>query len=258
MKRLLGRTCLVSGAASGLGYAFAEIFLREGAAVIIADVNEEAGQAAASRLGGRSSFQRLDVTVEAQWESAIAQSLRQHGRLDVVVNNAGILAMGDIEEVSLEQWRRIHAVHVEGTMLGCKHAIRGMKTSARGGAIINIASISALQGYPALPAYSSAKGAILSLTRSVAIHCREKGYAIRCNSLVPGTIDTPMIHSVGAALGQDGVPVPSDLAGTALFLASDESRLLNGTMIVADNGLTSVVARPKGAIVAEASIMTNT
>lgn len=257
MERLQGKTCLVTGGASGLGFAFAQSFLCEGAHVVIADVNAEAGAEAVRHLGNAAFFQPLDVTSELQWEAAIKRTLGQFERLDVVVNNAGILATGDIEEVSLSQWRRIHTVHVEGTMLGCKYAISGMKASPSSGAIINIASISALQGYPALPAYSSAKGAILSLTRSVAIHCREKGYRIRCNCLVPGTVDTPMVHAAGVSPGAPGSAHPAELAGAALFLASEESQLLNGSTIVADNGLTSVVARPNGAIVVDASTMTS-
>jgi 3(or 17)beta-hydroxysteroid dehydrogenase len=236
MARVEGKVVLITGAASGLGRAAAILLAREGAKVEVSDDNEEAGREVATQIDGL--FVHHDVCDEASWRSAIGQTLERFGRLDVLVNNAGNVLVADIEDTTLEQYRQIHTVHAEGTFLGCKHAIRAMRD--RGGAIINMGSLAALRGYPPVFAYVAAKGAIRAMTTTVAAHCREKAYPIRCNAIFPGVIDTPLAVSVVGHL--PGAGKPEDVAAAVLFLASDESRHMTGAEIVIDNGASIVAA----------------
>jgi 3(or 17)beta-hydroxysteroid dehydrogenase len=231
MKRIEGKVVLITGGASGLGRADALLLAREGARVVVTDVNEEAGRQVAQETGG--VFVRHDVCSEQDWRRAIAMAVEHFGRLDVVVNNAGIVIPADIETTTLEQYRMVNAIHAEGTFLGCKYAVEAMKE--HGGAIINIASITALRGSPKVLAYAAAKGAIRSLSQAVAAHCVEKGYAIRCNAIFPGVMATPLVVAV---VGENypGAGHPDDVANMVLFLASDDSRFVNGAEFVVDNG----------------------
>lgn len=243
--RVEGKVALVTGGAQGLGRADCERLAEEGAKVVVTDVDLAKAQAVADAIGG-SAFAH-DVRDEARWGEIIQQVERLHGRLDVLVNNAGNVIFESIEECSTEHFRLHMAVHVEGTFFGCKYALPLMKASA-GGSIINMSSTSALMGYGAIVAYSAAKGAIRSMTKSIAIHCQDEGYGIRCNALMPGPIDTPMVQTVLGRSGQE-MPVPDgalpagaigsprDVANMVLYLASDESRLLTGLEIPIDNGL---------------------
>jgi 3(or 17)beta-hydroxysteroid dehydrogenase len=234
MGRVEGKVVLVTGGASGLGEADALALAREGARVVVSDVNEAAGQAVAQQAGGL--FLRHDVRSEANWRQVIGRTLSHFGRLDVLVNNAGNVLVADVEETTLEQYRGIQAVHAEGTFLGCKHAIAAMKDA--GGVLINVASLAALRGYPVVFAYAAAKGAIRAMTATVAAHCRAKGYPIRCNALFPGVIATPLAVSV---VGHTpGAGRPEDVAHAVVYLASDESRHMNGAEIVIDNGAAIV------------------
>jgi 3(or 17)beta-hydroxysteroid dehydrogenase len=245
MGRVSGKVALITGAASGLGAADATVLAAEGASVVLADINEELGRQTAARIPG-ALFLRLDVCDEAQWQEVIAQTVARFGGLHVLVNNAGIVSFGNIEETSLGEYRRINAVMSEGTFLGCKHAIPAMARS-RGGSIINLSSIAALKGLSTIPAYTAAKGAILALTRCVAMHCQEKNYNIRCNVIVPGAHKTPMTEAALALLPTDYVGLeqirkgqgePADVANLVLFLASEESRRITGAAIVIDQGET--------------------
>src|SRR5258706_2736720 len=177
--RVEDKVAIVTGAASGIGRGTAEVLAREGARVVLTDVNEEQGREAAKAIGGDAVFVRHDVSDEASWHAVIEATLARFGRLDVLVNNAGIIIVADVEETTVEQWRKIMAVNAEGVFLGCKHAIPAMRRSG-GGSIINLSSAAGLVGTPMFPAYSASKGAVRLLTKSVAAHCRGKGDAIPC------------------------------------------------------------------------------
>jgi len=247
MGRVSGKVALVTGAASGLGREDAIVLAREGARVVLADVAPAAAQIArhiCEDLGGEAIFLPLDVTDEGQWREAVGETERRFGALHVLVNNAGIVIVATPEDTTLEQFRRANAVMSEGVFLGCKHAIPLMRRSG-GGSIINMASVASHLGYPVFFAYSAAKGAVRSMTKSIAVHCQVQGYDIRCNSIHAGPIDTPMVEEanrqlgieVGAAPGA-GIGRPEDVANLVLFLASDESRLINGAELMLDNALS--------------------
>ncbi len=249
LNRLENKVVLITGAASGLGAASARRLHREGAFVVISDRNVAPGEALAAELGERASFLALDVTQEEQWIAVLDAVIAQRGRLDALVNNAGVGVVGDIEETTLEQWRFVHAVNTEGVFLGCKHGIRVMKGQGAG-SIINISSVAGLTGTPTLAAYSSSKGAVLALTRTVAIHCAQRGYGIRCNSLHPCFIDTPMVDAmVGTSKDPDKaraklartIPlgrlgVAEDVAAAVAYLASDDASFITGVELPIDGG----------------------
>jgi len=243
--RVEGKVAIVTGAAQGLGAADARMLAREGAKVVLTDVNETLGRATSASIPG-SLFLKLDVRNEDQWKSVVTETVRHFGKLNVLVNNAGLVAFNDVESCPLEEFRFTNAVMCEGTFLGCKTAIPAMARSG-GGSIINMSSVAALRGLSSIVAYSAAKGAILSMTRSIAVHCIEKANGIRCNALVPGAHDTPMTEKALALLPADYVGLdqlkkgqgkPEDLANLVLFLASDESIRITGTYIVIDQGET--------------------
>ncbi len=248
MGRVDGKVALITGAASGLGRADAEVLAREGATVVLTDINEDAGEAAAESIrgaGGNAIFLALDVADEEQWQQVIAHIRSEHRRLDVLVNNAGLAIVGTPEDCSLEIFRKQNAVMSEGVFLGCKHALPLMHESG-GGSIINMSSIASHLGYPIYFAYSAAKGAVRAMSKAIAVHCQMNGYEIRVNSLHPGAIDTAMIDKMISDLGLDnkenlspvGLGQPEDVANIVLFLASDESRFVNGTEILIDNALS--------------------
>jgi len=248
MGRVEGKVALITGAASGLGAADAEVLAREGAIVVLSDIDEGAGEAAAESIrsaGGNATFLVQDAADEEQWQQVIASIRKDHGRLDVLVNNAGIVIMGSPEDCSLDDFRKQNAVMSEGVFLGCKHALPLMNESG-GGSIINMSSIASHLGYPIFFAYSAAKGAVRAMSKAIAVHCQMNGYNIRVNSLHPGAIDTPMVDQTSSELGienkEDLSPVglgkPEDVANVVLFLASDESRFVNGTEILIDNTLS--------------------
>jgi len=245
MGRVEGKVAIVTGAAQGLGAADARILAREGASVVLTDVNEELGRTTSAAIPG-SLFLKLDVRDEVQWSFVVSEAVRRFGKLDVLVNNAGCVAFNNVESCPLEEFRFLNAVMCEGTFLGCKTAIPSM-ARAGGGAIINMSSVAALKGLSTVLAYSAAKGAILAMTRSIAVHCIESANGIRCNALVPGAHDTPMTQKALALLPADYVGLdqlkkgqgsPDDVANLVLFLASDESARINGANIVIDQGET--------------------
>jgi 3(or 17)beta-hydroxysteroid dehydrogenase len=253
MSRLSGKVVLITGAASGLGKADAWRLAEEGATVILTDVNDE-GQALADEIsqstGQPTRFFHQDVSSESRWEEIMAAVVDEFGGLDVLVNNAGVAFIATPETTTLEQFRLANSVMSEGVFLGCRAAIPAMKLRG-GGSIINMASVASHLGYPVYFAYSAAKGAVRSMTKSIAIHCQMNGYNIRCNSIHAGAIDTPMVRNSFAELGME-VPDPDkndpanpvgigkaiDVANLVLYLASDESRFMNGAELMLDNALT--------------------
>lgn len=248
MNRVEGKVALVTGGGSGLGAADCKMLAAEGAIVVVTDVRLDTAQAVATRIGGSAVAMSLDVASEVAWTDAIAEIDRLFGRLDILVNNAGVVLVADVEQTTIEQFRWVNAIMSEGVFLGCKHAIPLMHRGG-GGSIINMSSTGALLGYSPFFAYSAAKGAVRSMTKSVAIMCQEKGYKIRCNSVHPGSIETPMVQEASGRTGRaEVVPegvlpagatgAPKDVAAMVVFLASDESRFVNGAELVVDNGLT--------------------
>ena len=267
MRRLDGKIALVTGAASGIGEAIAQAFVAQGAIVILSDIADAAGSKKTASLGSTASYIHLDVREEEDWESCINRILRQHGKFNVLVNNAGITgfeqnsALHDPEHVSLEDWHAVLATNLDGVFLGCKHAIRAMRTQGTG-SIINISSRSGLVGIPGAAAYAASKAAVRNHTKTVALYCAEQGWKIRCNSIHPGAILTPMwepMLGTGrereeriAALVKD-TPLrrfgtSEEVAALAVVLASDEVTFMTGTEITLDGGLLAgSAATPKRA-----------
>ncbi|MAF28897.1 MAG: short-chain dehydrogenase [Croceicoccus sp.] len=247
MGRVEGKVALVTGGGSGLGAEACRVLAAEGALVVVSDVNEKAAQALADTIGDRAMALRHDVASEDDWISVMKSIEDTHGRLDILVNNAGVVLNADVEDTSLEKYRWVNSVMSDGVFLGCKHAIPLMN-KGEGGSIVNMSSTGALLGYPIFFAYSAAKGAVRALTKSVAVMCQEKGYAIRCNSVHPGAIETPMVQTAEGREAKDipaegilppGSPGhPRDIAMMVLYLASDESRFVTGAEMVVDNGVT--------------------
>lgn len=247
MDRVKGKVALITGGASGLGAEDARMLAAEGAQVVITDMQADLGGQVAASIPG-ALFIEHDVRDEAQWRAVVQQAVSHFGKLDVLVNNAGLVRFANVEECDLDEFRLQMQVMVEGCFLGCKTALPHM-TKTGGGSIINVASVAALKGISAIPAYSAAKAGIMALTRSVAVHCREQGYRIRVNAIAPGAHDTPMTRQALSQLPGDnagldqinaqGQGAPEDVANLVLFLASEESRQITGTHIVIDNGETA-------------------
>ena len=249
MGRVDGKVAIITGAASGMGKADAQLLASEGAQVVVADLNEADGVAVAEAIGERAVFMKLDVTDEANWREVIAATVAQFGKLDALVNNAGMMTVGNVVDTDLESWRKTHAVNTEGVFLGCKHAIPAMRDTG-GGAIVNMSSVAALQGMSFCSAYSASKGAVKALTKSVAMYCKEENNGVRCNSVHPDGVATPMVVKV--ATGRDTATQeeidalasatnmcdPEDIAHLVLYLVSDESRFINGAEMVIDNAAT--------------------
>ncbi|MCB1709236.1 MAG: SDR family NAD(P)-dependent oxidoreductase, partial [Halioglobus sp.] len=178
MGRVSGKVAIITGGASGMGKADAIALAREGARVVVADLNEKDGQAVADAIGDNAVFMRLDVTDEDNWKAVISATVEQFGRLDILVNNAGMIALGTIVDTDLASWRKINAVNSDGVFLGCKHGIPAMAASG-GGSIINMSSVAAIHGQSFVAAYTASKGAVRSLTKSIAMFCKEQKNGIR-------------------------------------------------------------------------------
>jgi 3(or 17)beta-hydroxysteroid dehydrogenase len=249
MGRLAGKTALITGAASGIGRATAVLFHAEGARVAATDRNE-AGLAEAGAFADLVLSQ--DVTDEARWREIVDSVLAAFGRLDILVNSAGIALKGNIETATVEDWRKTQAVNVEGVFLGCREAIRAMKETG-GGSIVNLSSVAGIIGDAQSAAYCASKGAVRLLTKSAALHCGRAGYNIRLNSVHPSFADTPMVRELiassrnpervlegltrAAPMGRMGRA--EEVAQAILYLASDESSFTTGAEIVVDGGLTA-------------------
>jgi len=256
--RLPGKVAVITGAGSGIGRATALLFAREGAAVMVADIDEPGGRqtvAGIEAAGGRGAFTRTDVTRSADVQALIAAAVAfgGAGRLDIAFNNAGISCVGAVEETAEDEWDRVMAVNIRGVYLGCRFAVEQMKTQGGGGCILNMSSSIAATGLARRAAYAASKGAVLALTRSMQVDCAPHG--IRVNALLPGTIFTPFVEGylqrsfagreeealaairrrqLSGALGR-----PEDVAFAALYLASDEAGFVLGSGLVVDGGLTA-------------------
>ncbi len=253
MGRLDGKVAIVTGAAKGLGEADSRLFIAEGAKVVMTDVDAAGGEALDRDLGDNAVFVKHDVRNEEEWVRVVDEAVSRFGRLDILVNNAGVVEVGNIESQTTDEWRFVNAVSADGTFFGCKYAVKAMKETG-GGSIVNMASLASVQGESMFTAYCAAKGAVEALTRAVAVHCAQMKYNIRCNSIHPAGIQTPMVadvpNKVAKAMEQGFQPPaaqptgetklgePNDVANAVLFLASDESKYLNGTRIVIDNTIS--------------------
>ncbi len=246
--RLEGKVALITGGASGMGQSEAVIFAKEGAKVVVADVLEAEGRQVAEDLGGMGRFVRLDVTSEPAWQEAIAATLSQFGKLDVLVNNAGISGTFDPDTLSTSAWDRLMEVNAKGTFLGMKHAIPVME-KAGGGAIVNISSVSGFVGQKGIHmAYNASKGAVRLMTKSAAVQYARSG--IRVNSVHPGVMPAMRTSKATAdpAFREKmlaGVPMRrpgrvEEVAYAVLFLASDEASYITGTELVVDGGWLAV------------------
>jgi len=260
LPRLEGKVVIVTGGASGIGAATCRTIAREGAQVVVADRDSARGTQIAADIGADAMFASLDVTDEAAWQTLIADTMKRFGKLHGLLNAAGVGLGGNIEDTSLADWRQVNAINSTGTFLGCKHAVLAMKPkdgkpdiSGRRGSIVNISSIYGLRGAPHALAYTASKGAVRLLTKNVAIHCGQMRYGIRCNSIHPGHIETPMIaprlnSTIEGMNGRDWLeghyPIgrlgqPQEIADLILFLLSDESSFCTGAEFVADGGVTA-------------------
>ena len=247
--RLEGKVALISGGARGMGAAEAKLFAREGAKVVIGDILESEGrqtEAEINEIGGECLFVSLDVTDDSAWEAAVAAAVSRFGKLDILLNNAGIFLGNRVEETTTDEWDQVMDINAKGVFLGTKHAIPEMR-KAGGGSIINISSVAGLVGNPYSSAYNASKGAVRLLTKSTAIQYAKDG--IRANSIHPGVIETPMTQDVVndpsfrkfrlAANPISRLGQPADIAYGALYLASDESSFVTGSELVIDGGWTA-------------------
>lgn len=263
--RLADKIALVTGAAQGIGREVAILLSKEGAKVIVSDINDSQGQLVAKEIGGNCFYLHLDVQEENDWKNAMKVILKQFGKLNILVNNAGITGFQegfgpqDPENASLDSWLNVHAVNLNGVFLGCKYGIQAIKQTENG-SIINISSRSGLVGIPGAAAYASSKAAVRNHTKTVALYCCEQGYNIRCNSIHPAAILTPMwepmlgndseresrMAQIAKDIPMQKMGMASDVASAVLFLASEESKYITGIELNVDGGiLAGSCAAPK-------------
>lgn len=250
--RVAGKVALVTGGASGLGKASAEMFVKEGAKVAISDINDEGGRAVAAALGDAAIFIHHDVTSEEAWIEAIRTTVDTFGGINILVNSAGRGLGKTVEDIELQEWRDLHALDLDSVFLGCKHVLKPMAASG-GGSIVNISSIAGIIAGHNMAAYNSAKAAVRHLSKSVALHCCRQGYNIRCNSVHPTFVDTPILDRHKARFGAEEalsklarqVPIgrvgrPEEVAYGILYLASDESSYTTGSELLIDGGISAM------------------
>jgi 3(or 17)beta-hydroxysteroid dehydrogenase len=258
--RVQDKVALVTGAGSGIGRATAVLLAREGATVLVADIDEAAARAVAAEVaaaGGKAEPLTLDVTAEPAWQEATGRALAAHGRLEVVVNNAGVPLGSPVAEMTLADWRRVLAVNLDGVFLGTKYGIRALR-AGKGGSIVNVASVSGIKPFPGAGAYGASKAAVRLLSKIAAVECQDASNGVRVNVVTPGGVKTPMWEAMdffrGLVAQHGGAeeafaalagPIPSqqfysadEIAQTILYLASDESSHLTGAELIMDRGHT--------------------
>ena len=253
--RVAGKIALVTGGGSGLGRAISELLAREGARVAVTDIDAGAARETAGAIlretPGAAIAVRHDVTEAADWRAALERTVAEFGGLHILVNNAGIAEGGSIEDTDLETWRRVHAIDLDGVFLGCKLALPHIK-AAGGGSIVNISSVAGIVAGHNMAAYNSAKAAVRHLSKSVALHCAKQGNGIRCNSVHPAFVRTPILDPLVDRFGAEDayaklgrqIPLgrigePAEVAYGVLYLASDESSFMTGAELVLDGGLSA-------------------
>jgi 3(or 17)beta-hydroxysteroid dehydrogenase len=253
MNRVAGKVAIVTGGAGGLGKAHALLLAKEGARVVVTDTDDAQGKKVADEInkqGGEAIFIRHDVSKEIEWNRVISETLEQFGKLDILVNNAGVNLWKKIEDTSLEEWRWLMSVNLDGVFLGTKYAMGAMKKSG-GGSIINISSVAGIVGTLDTSAYHASKGGVRIFTKAAALECSKAGYDynIRVNSVHPGVIKTRMVEELlndeekrktalsWHPIGHFGEP--EDVANGVLYLASDESKFITGAELVIDGGWTA-------------------
>ena len=246
MNRLLNKVAIVTGGARGMGAQTCRLFVQEGARVVITDVLEAEGEALARELGDAARFRKLDVSDESLWASLVAETVEEFGRVDVLVNNAAVLAFGSITELSKAAFERVVAINLVGTFLGIRAVAPVMKQQGAG-SIVNISSVDGLRGVNALAAYVSSKWGVRGLTKAAALELGHHG--VRVNSIHPGGVNTVMSNPTGAPLeevnkGYRHVPAqrvgdPDEVARATLFLASDEASYCHGSELAVDGGMSA-------------------
>lgn len=260
------KVALITGAAQGIGQAIAEQFILSGATVILTDINHPLGKSLTKKLGDRAFYFPLDVSIESNWVELVEFVEKKFQRLDILVNNAGITGLDlnssshNPEDFNLDDWEKVHQINMNGVALGCKYAIKLMKSNLTDSSIINISSRSGLVGVSAAAAYASSKAAIRNHTKTVALYCAEKGYKIRCNSIHPAAILTPMwesmlgesdereanIETISRDIPLKRMGEPEDVAYASIFLASEAAKYITGIELNIDGGiLAGAVASPK-------------
>ena len=256
MGRVTGKVAMITGAGMGLGRATAVMLAAEGASIVATDISPQAGEETVALIatqGGEAVFHQHDVADADAWQAVLARTDERFGRLDVLVNNAGIAIAKNIEETTIDEWRRTMAINADGVFFGCKYSVPLLRKS-KGGSIINLSSIDGIIGEAELAAYCASKGAVRTLTKAVAAHCAAQRYGIRCNSIHPGYIWTPQTENYLRDLGKleqerkkalSRHPIgflgePNDIAYMVLYLASDESKFVTGAEMVVDGGYLMV------------------
>lgn len=252
MERVAGKIALVTGGASGIGRASAMMLAREGARVAVSDINLDGAREVADEIGENAVAIAHEVTDETAWTMALDTVVAAFGGLHVLVNCAGSAINGTVEETSLEDWRALHALDLDSVFLGCKHAIRHIAASG-GGSIVNISSISGIIAGHNLAAYNSAKAGVRHLSKSVALHCAREANGVRCNSVHPAFVDTPILDEIlKRGTREEGlerlarqIPLgivgePDDVAHAVVYLASDETRFMTGSELVIDGGVSAM------------------
>ena len=256
MKRLQNKIALITGAAQGIGLATAKLFAKNGAKVLLTDINEEEVLTQSEKMKLDYPDQILaikhDVTSADDWKTAVNYIDSEFGGINILVNNAGIMAVGTIEDETFEQWKQVHNIDLDSVFLGCKYTIPIMKKQKKG-SIINVSSISGIIAGHNLAAYNSAKAGVRHLSKSVAVHCAREKNDIRCNSIHPVFIDTNLLEGLYKKLGKEKaieklsrqIPMgkigePNDVAFAILYLASDESKFVTGTEIRIDGGISAL------------------